>query len=163
MPPPPPMPIPSKFNRWNSFDRRHYGRWDDSMTLENWDFQKISRTDAKKMLRTFINTIALAAFCYMTMVFACFSGIFLFILKRSRNLAKKYDELSSVLRPHHYHQHHHNHVEEAPSSIATGSIREANGLGFERLPSSEPNEEVPRYNPAINSDNHVIPRGVVLN
>ena len=44
--------------------------------------------------------------------------------------------------------------------MATGVIREANGMGFERIPLSETMEE-PRQR--IYDNNLVIPRGVVIN
>jgi hypothetical protein len=126
--------------------------WED-WELETWDFSNISRADAKIMVRALINTIAVAAFAYVTIAFAIGSVIVFFILKRVRRVAKAHDDQTQAIRGT-SHYHNHSHSEPVPSMV-TGSIREANGLGFERVALSEEDDHSRQFN--------VIPRGVAIN
>lgn len=82
----PPQPMPA----YTSFRARSNDPWDE-FHIENWDFSKVSREDAKTMVRALSNTLAVVAFSYVAISFAVVGGIFLLILKRVRRVAQRHD------------------------------------------------------------------------
>lgn len=124
------------------------------MTLENWNFGSVSRDDTKLMAKTLISTIAVTVLVYMTILYAIVGAIVMFILRRIRKLTISHSECVNAFRV--------NQVHPSDVSMETGSIRQANGLGFERVPMSEPNEEHYSINGNV-PHTMVIPRGVVIN
>jgi hypothetical protein len=143
---------PTNARSWN-FMKTHQGQYED-MTLENWNFGSVSRDDTKLMAKTLISTIAVTVLVYMTILYAIVGAIVMFILRRIRKLTISHSECVNAFRV--------NQVHPSDVSMETGSIRQANGLGFERVPMSEPNEEHYSINGNV-PHTMVIPRGVVIN
>jgi hypothetical protein len=94
------------FNRLMAGHRRNNNPYDD-INLEDWDFSKTSRADAKLFARTFISTAAIAIFVYFTIAFAIFSAIFLCLLKRAATAAEVHEAQQAIFRPRHHHHHNH--------------------------------------------------------
>lgn len=119
--------------------RSHHGHRDcwENFNIENWDFSKVSRSDAKLLVRSFISYFAMAVFAYCLIAFAIVGAIFLCLLKKARVAVEVHEVAQGP-----YKHHHHHHVEQA-SVVAdvNGTYRQANGLGYERANISEPNED----------------------
>ena len=84
------MRPPQPMTAYTSFRARSNDPWDE-FHIENWDFSKVSREDAKTMVRALSNTLAVVAFSYVAISFAVVGGIFLLILKRVRRVAQRHD------------------------------------------------------------------------
>jgi hypothetical protein len=136
------------FKRMHSLVQRHRGgdfgsEW-DGIDIENWDFNKVSRSDAKILAKSFITTIAVAIFAYALIGMSIGAAIFMCLIKKSRVAAERHEVAQEAFRHHH---HLHNQVNHDVSLIAPGGnnvVRQANGLGYERANVSEPNEDRPQ-------------------
>jgi hypothetical protein len=70
-----------------SFSGCHRDSW-DNIDFENWDFSKVSRSDAKILGRSIISKLSIAIFAYCLIAFTIFSAIFLCLLKKARVAAE---------------------------------------------------------------------------
>ena len=107
--------------------------------IENWDFQNISCDDAKLMAGAFISSMAVGIFAYFTFLYAIFCCIINCVLNRTYRLAQFHENCQEAFR--------HSQI----PAIQTTSFREQqapSGLGFERVPLTDPNEDsIRNYSP----------------
>lgn len=145
--------------KMKSFAQRHSDEW-DNFDIENWDFSKVSRSDAKLLARSFISYVSVAIFAYCLIACSIFFAIFLCMLKKARVSVERHEAAQGPYKHHHHHQ-------QQPSVVAdvNGTYRAANGLGYERANISEPAEESlvrPQHQYFAPQANQV-PRGFSIN
>ena len=84
-----------------------YHHRDDPMEIiENWDFARVSRADAKSMAKVLINSFSVCIFIGATIGFAIFAAIFMCILKRVRKAVQFHHDAVNAFRVPGEHHHH---------------------------------------------------------